>query len=126
MLFVAPLGPGARGPGVNIGWPPRVAFLSYMLWVVVLAWQALRLHGPEVMVKGAKEQILNIGTARGGSRGMTSTLRAAPMAPPRRAIRCAGCRAFVPEHQWLALELAETIDSVEVTFAANEWDAGRR
>jgi len=43
-VFVVPLGPGAYGPGVNIGWPPRVAFLSYAVWVVVLASQALRLR----------------------------------------------------------------------------------
>jgi hypothetical membrane protein len=41
-VFVAPLGPHAYGPGVNIGWPPRFAFLTYMLWVVTLAWQAIR------------------------------------------------------------------------------------
>jgi len=27
-IFVFPLGPGAYGPGVNIGWPPRFAFLT--------------------------------------------------------------------------------------------------
>lgn len=41
-IFVVPLGPHAYGPGVNIGWPPRFAFLSYMLWLVTLAWQAIR------------------------------------------------------------------------------------
>ena len=41
-IFVFPLGPGAYGPGVNIGWPPRFAFLTYMLWVVILGWQATR------------------------------------------------------------------------------------
>jgi hypothetical membrane protein len=41
-IFVFPLGPGAYGPGVNIGWPPRFAFLTYMLWVVSLGWQAIR------------------------------------------------------------------------------------
>jgi hypothetical protein len=39
-IFVFPLGPGAYGPGVNIGW--RFAFLTYMLWVVILGWQAIR------------------------------------------------------------------------------------
>jgi hypothetical protein len=42
-IFVFPLGPDAYGPGVNIGWPPRFAFLTYMLWVVILGWQATRL-----------------------------------------------------------------------------------
>jgi hypothetical protein len=41
-LFVIPLGPGAYGPGVNIGWPPRFAFFTYMLWVVTLGWQAIK------------------------------------------------------------------------------------
>ena len=33
-IFVFPLGPDAYGPGVNIGWPPRFTFLTYMLWAV--------------------------------------------------------------------------------------------
>lgn len=41
-VFVFPLGPGAYGPGVNIGWPPRFAFFTYALWVVTLGWQAIR------------------------------------------------------------------------------------
>ena len=41
-VFVFPLGPDAYGPGVNIGWPPRFAFLTYMLWVLILGWQAIR------------------------------------------------------------------------------------
>lgn len=41
-LFVFPLGPDAYGPGVNIGWPPRFTFLTYMLWVVILGWQATK------------------------------------------------------------------------------------
>lgn len=40
-IFVFPLGPGAYGPGVNIGCP-RFAFFTYMLWVVTLGWQAIR------------------------------------------------------------------------------------
>ena len=30
-IFVVPLGPHAYGPGVNIGWPPRFALLTYMV-----------------------------------------------------------------------------------------------
>jgi hypothetical protein len=41
-IFVFPLGADAYGPGVNIGWPPRFTFLTYMLWVVILGWQATR------------------------------------------------------------------------------------
>jgi hypothetical protein len=41
-IFVFPLGPDAYGPGVNIGWPPRFTFLTYMLWVVILGWEATR------------------------------------------------------------------------------------
>lgn len=42
MVFVAPMGPHAYGPGVNIGWPPRFAFFTYMLWIVIVGMQALR------------------------------------------------------------------------------------
>jgi uncharacterized protein DUF998 len=42
MIFLVPMGPGAYGPGVNIGWPPRFAFFSYMVWVVILGWQAIK------------------------------------------------------------------------------------
>ena len=41
-IFLFPLGPQAYGPGVNIGWPPRFAFFTYALWLVILAWQAIR------------------------------------------------------------------------------------
>jgi hypothetical membrane protein len=41
-LFVVPLGPHAYGPGVNIGWPPRLAFITYTLWTVLVAWQVIR------------------------------------------------------------------------------------
>jgi hypothetical membrane protein len=36
-LFVVPLGPHAYGPGVNIGWPPRIAFFTYTLWTLIVA-----------------------------------------------------------------------------------------
>lgn len=42
VVFAFPLGRDAYGPGVNIGWPPRFAFFTYMLWVVTLSWQAIR------------------------------------------------------------------------------------
>jgi hypothetical protein len=54
-IFVFPLGPSAYGPGVNIGWPPRIAFLTYMLWVVILGWQAIRFScraSTEIHAKG--------------------------------------------------------------------------
>lgn len=41
-IFVAPLGPHAYGPGVNIGWPPRAAFWTYMVWLITLPWQAIK------------------------------------------------------------------------------------
>jgi hypothetical protein len=41
-IFVFPVGPNAYGPGVNIGWPPRFAFLAYMLWLVTLGCQAIK------------------------------------------------------------------------------------
>ena len=54
-IFVFPSGPSAYGPGVNIGWPPRFAFLTYMLWVVILGWQATRCSrraSTEIQAKG--------------------------------------------------------------------------
>jgi hypothetical membrane protein len=54
-IFVFPLGPDAYGPGVNIGWPPRFAFFTYMLWVVTLGWQAIRCSrqaSTEIQTKG--------------------------------------------------------------------------
>jgi hypothetical protein len=55
-IFVFPLGPSAYGPGVNIGWPPRFAFFTYALWVVILGWQATRYSGRgasiEIQAKG--------------------------------------------------------------------------
>ncbi len=42
-VFVVPLGDDAYGPGVHIGWPPRLLLLSYMVWLITLAWQAIRL-----------------------------------------------------------------------------------
>jgi len=54
-IFVFPLGPAAYGPGVNIGWPPRFAFITYMLWVVILGWQATgcsRRVSTEIQAKG--------------------------------------------------------------------------
>jgi hypothetical protein len=41
-LFVAPMGPNAYGPGVNVGWPPRFAFFTYMVWIVIVGSQAIR------------------------------------------------------------------------------------
>ncbi len=38
-VFVMPLGPEAYGPGVHIGWPPRILFLVYGIWVITVAWQ---------------------------------------------------------------------------------------
>ena len=40
-IFVVPMGPHAYGPGVNIGWPPRFAFFTYMLWVISVALQGI-------------------------------------------------------------------------------------
>ena len=45
-IFVFPMGLQAYGPGVNIGWPPRFAFFTYMLWVVILAWQGIQRTPP--------------------------------------------------------------------------------
>jgi len=41
-IYIIPLGENAYGPGVPIGWPPRFLFLTYMVWLVTLAWQTIR------------------------------------------------------------------------------------
>jgi hypothetical protein len=41
-IYVIPLGSNAHGVGVPIGWPPRFLFLSYMVWVITVAWQAVK------------------------------------------------------------------------------------
>ena len=53
-IFVFPLGPDAYGPGVNIGWPPRFAFFTYMVWVVILNRQAIRCSGRACVGSEAK------------------------------------------------------------------------
>lgn len=35
---------GNFGPGVAVGWPSRLLMVSYSLWFIVTAWQALRLR----------------------------------------------------------------------------------
>lgn len=35
---------GIFGPGVAIGWPSRMLMVSYCLWFIVTAWQALQLR----------------------------------------------------------------------------------
>ena len=44
VIIVAPLGDDAYGPGVPLGWPPRFLFLSYMVWIITLAFQAIKLR----------------------------------------------------------------------------------
>lgn len=56
-IFVFPMGPQAYGPGVNIGWPPRFAFFTYMLWVVTLAWQGIMCSRSDRAVAGLNRKI---------------------------------------------------------------------
>lgn len=44
VIFLVPLGENAYGPGVPLGWPPRFLLLSYMVWLITLAWQAITLR----------------------------------------------------------------------------------
>lgn len=37
VLVVMPMGQEAYGPGVPLGWPPRLLFLCYGVWVIILA-----------------------------------------------------------------------------------------
>ena len=43
VIFVIPLG-DYYGPGLQIGWPPRFLFLTYAVWLITLAWQAIRVR----------------------------------------------------------------------------------
>ncbi len=43
-IFVIPLGDNAHGPGVPLGWPARFLFLTYMVWLIVLACQVIKLN----------------------------------------------------------------------------------
>ena len=43
VIFVMPRGPHAYGPGVNIGFPPRVAFFTYMIWIIIMTNQYIQL-----------------------------------------------------------------------------------
>lgn len=43
-MAVMPLGDDAYGPGVPLGWPPRLLLLSYMVWLITLALQAIKLR----------------------------------------------------------------------------------
>jgi hypothetical protein len=45
-IFVIPL-EVEYGPGVPLGWPPRFLFLTYMVWLITLAWQAIRVRSLE-------------------------------------------------------------------------------
>jgi len=38
---------GSYGPGVDIGWPPRFLFLTYLVWLITLARQVTRMRGQE-------------------------------------------------------------------------------
>jgi len=44
VVVVLPLGDDAYGPGVPLGWPPRLVLLSYMVWLITLAAQAIRVR----------------------------------------------------------------------------------
>ena len=41
-IYVMPMGQNAYGPGVNIGLPPRFAFLTYAIWIIILATQIIK------------------------------------------------------------------------------------
>ena len=42
-LFVIPLGPNAVGDNVPIGYPPRIMFLTYHIWLIILAVKFIKL-----------------------------------------------------------------------------------
>jgi hypothetical protein len=42
-LYVIPLGENAVGENVPIGYPPRIMFLTYHVWLTLLAVQLIKL-----------------------------------------------------------------------------------
>ena len=42
-LFVIPLGENAVGENVPIGYPPRILFLSYDVWLIILSFQIIKI-----------------------------------------------------------------------------------
>ena len=44
MLIALMMGEAAYGPGAPPGWPPRFLLLSYVVWLITLAAQAIRLR----------------------------------------------------------------------------------
>ena len=41
VTVVMPMGVGAYGPGVPLGWPPRLLLLSYLVWLITLGTQVM-------------------------------------------------------------------------------------
>jgi len=42
VLIALMMGEAAYGPGAPLGWPPRFLLLSYVVWLITLAAQAIR------------------------------------------------------------------------------------
>lgn len=47
-IYVLPLGEHAHGPGVPLGWPPRLLLLVYAAWSITMSVQALIVRGRAV------------------------------------------------------------------------------
>jgi hypothetical protein len=39
-------GQGTPGPEAPVGWPNRLLMITYCIWLIVFAWQALRVRKP--------------------------------------------------------------------------------
>jgi hypothetical protein len=48
MIYIVPLGDYAYGPEVPLGWPARFLLLTYMIWLVTLGWQQLRMQAKAI------------------------------------------------------------------------------
>lgn len=44
ILILIPMGEYAYGPEVPLGYPARLLFFTYMIWVVSVAWVRIRIH----------------------------------------------------------------------------------
>jgi uncharacterized protein DUF998 len=54
IVDVIPHGAGAYGPGVHIGWPPRLGFASNAVWLITVASQVIRLGARETWAAPAQ------------------------------------------------------------------------
>jgi hypothetical protein len=48
---------GKFGPDVLVGWPNRIEIVAYSVWLMVAAWQAIRVRDTGVPSSGREEVV---------------------------------------------------------------------